>query len=263
MGSGSPTMVLLSGSGVSSSYTDMYSLWNLLSTNHHVFMMDRPGMGGSSDTKQKRDIDTLTRELDQVLKESGQEGPYLFVAHSMAGLQAIRYAQLYPENIYGIVFVDAASPEFCRQFKDPMKNMAYVLKLTRQTGLLRAVTWIPGMGEMLNSKQNLPPEIRELEKSIALKRLWNPAMINERKEIQANGEIVANHGSLGNIPIRVISAGNNGFDGWLETQQYLLKLSTDSTLTVLEDAGHFIHHESPDIVVDQIDQLIQSTGVKP
>lgn len=257
VGSGSPTIVLLSGSGISSTYTDMYTLRKLLSKNNHVFLMDRFGMGLSSDTDKKRDADTLTEELTQALHGSKQQGPYLLVAHSMAGLQAIRFAQLHPEDTFGIVFVDAASPEFCREFQDPMKNLMHVLKLMRQLGLLRPVSRIPGMAALFFSNQNLSSEIRELERYMILRNLWNPVMINERREIQTNGEIVENHGALGKIPIRVISAGDNGFDGWLESQQGLLSLSADSTSIVLPDAGHFIHHEHPEVVVEEIEKLVQ------
>ena len=75
-GKGDKTVVFLSGSGVNSSYLDMYELWNEISKESKVFLYDRPGMGNSSITKKSRDIDTVVDEFKTVLDKSGQHNVY-------------------------------------------------------------------------------------------------------------------------------------------------------------------------------------------
>lgn len=254
-GTGNKTAVFLAGSGVSSVYTDMYALWNKVSERMKVFIYDRPGMGKSEETRQARDIDTVTEELNAVLEKSGQGYPYILVAHSMAGLQAIRFAQIYPHKVAGIVFIDAASPEFCENFNDPMKIMMYVVKGLRQTGLLRLLSCIPAVKASFESKQDVPPDIKALQTHLALKNIWNSTMISERKAITKNGRHVREAGKINGIKVITISAGNNGFTHWDRCQEQLITVSDTGEHIFLPHAGHFIHHEYMDTVAAAINKL--------
>ncbi len=252
MGSGEKTVILLSGSGVSSSYTDMYNLANKVSKHSKVFIYDRFGMGKSSITKRDRDIDTLVDEFEKVLEKANQKGPYIIACHSLSSLQAISFAQKFPEKVESIVFIDGASPQFCKDFDDPMKSGVYVLSALRNSGLLRVLSNFDKIRASFQSKQDLENDIKDLEVEMILKNLWNKNMINERKSINKNGEIVLENGDLGDIKITVISAGKNGFENWENTQKHLLNLSTNSEQINLSDSGHFVHHEYLDVVADAI-----------
>jgi pimeloyl-ACP methyl ester carboxylesterase len=48
-------------------------------------------------------------DLRALLAAAGERGPYVLVAHSYGGLIALLYARLHPEEIAGLVMVDAAS----------------------------------------------------------------------------------------------------------------------------------------------------------
>lgn len=255
-GEGDKTVVFLSGSGVNSTYLDMYELWNEISKNSKVFLYDRPGMGNSSMTKKSRDIDNMVDEFAKVLEESGQKEPYVLVAHSMASLQAIRFAQLYPEKVDSIVFIDGASPSFCEDFKDPMKSMVYVLGAMRKTGLLRILCLLPNFRSQFKTKQEISEEFQELNVEMSLKNLWNSNMIDERKSINENGKKVKESGNLKDINITVISAGNNGFDNWEFYEKELANMSKNSEYIYVKDSGHFIHHEYPELVISKIKEIL-------
>ncbi|MBE6062129.1 MAG: alpha/beta hydrolase [Clostridium butyricum] len=255
-GEGDKTVVFLSGSGVNSSYLDMYPLWNEVSKYSKVFLYDRPGMGNSSITKRPRDIDTVVSEFNEVLEESGQKEPYVLVAHSMASLQAIRFAQMYPEKVDSIIFIDGASPSFCEEFKDPMKSMVHVLGAMRKTGLLRALSIFSGFKSQFEVKQDISEELQELNVQMSLKNLWNSNMIKERKAIQENGKKVKESGSLKDIKLVVISAGNNGFDNWQTYEKELANMSQNSEFVYVEDSGHFIHHEYSELVINKIKEML-------
>lgn len=255
-GEGDKTVVFLSGSGVNSSYLDMYPLWNEVSKYSKVFLYDRPGMGNSSITKRPRDIDTVVSEFNEVLEESGQKEPYVLVAHSMASLQAIRFAQMYPEKVDSIIFIDGASPSFCEEFKDPMKSMVHVLAAMRKTGLLRALCISSSFKNQFKVKQDISEELQELNVQMSLKNLWNSNMIDERKSLQENGKIVKDNGNLNNIKITVICAGNNGFDNWQTYEKELANMSQNSEFIYVEDSGHFIHHEYSELVINKIKEML-------
>lgn len=43
---------------------------------------------------------------------AGSGTPYLLVGHSLASLEVIRFAQLFPGEVFGIVLIDGGNPEF-------------------------------------------------------------------------------------------------------------------------------------------------------
>ncbi|MGL5151174.1 MAG: alpha/beta hydrolase [Clostridium sp.] len=251
-GNGDKTVVFMSGSGVSSVYVDMYNLWNPISEISKIFIYDRPGMGKSTITNDTRDIDTIVEEFSSVLEKSGQKEPYILVAHSMSSLEAIRFAQVYPEKVDSIIFIDGASPSFCQNFEDPIGKMMYVLGGVRQSGVLRVLSKFSSIRSQFEIKQDIPKSLQELNINLILKNLWNKSMINERKAIQKNGEKVKDGVDLQGIKITVISAGNNGFNNWGTFQEELLSLSKESEHIYLEKSGHFIHYEYSDIIVNCI-----------
>ncbi len=255
-GSGDKTVIFMSGSGVSSVYTDMYSLWNKVSESSKVFMYDRFGMGKSSLTKKSRDIDTMVEEFNIVLEQTHQEPPYIIVAHSMSSLQAIRFAQKYPEQVEGLILNDGASPSFCEEFEDPMSSRVYQLKGIRKLGLLRLLLHSDKVKEQFKSKQEIPKDIEELQTGLVLKNLWNKTMINEREYLQKNGKVVSDGGSIEAIKLTVISAGENGFEDWDTYQEQLMNISDTSKRIIVDNSGHFIHHEYPEIIINAIIEMI-------
>ena len=174
----------------------------------------------------------------------------------MASLQAIRFAELYPEKVDSIIFIDGALPSFCEDFNDPMKSMVHVLGAMRKTGVLRALCLSSNFKSQFETKQDISEELQKLNVEMSLKNLWNSNMINERKSIQENGKKVKENGSLKDIKITVISAGNNGFDNWQTYEKELANMSENSEFIYLEDSGHFIHHEYSELVINKIKEML-------
>ncbi len=76
---------------------------------------DRAGLGYSDPGPSPRDADAITADLDRLIAASGEQGPFVLVAHSAGGLYLRNYTGLRPELVKGIVLVDAMTPEAVRQ----------------------------------------------------------------------------------------------------------------------------------------------------
>ena len=107
-GKGSVTVVLASGWGTPNPYVDFSPLYDKLKSHVKIAVYDRFGYGYSDYTEQPRDIDTVVDEVHQLLRKSGQRPPYIMVGHSLGSLETIRYAQMYPDEVAGIVMIDGA-----------------------------------------------------------------------------------------------------------------------------------------------------------
>lgn len=126
-GTGRPTVILESG------IHDSSDTWTLTDTTPpvvpspsvftgvarftHVCMYDRPGTirytnppaitTRSTPVKMPRTLQRMASDLHALLKHAGIRGPYLLVGHSFGGLIVRLFAQTYPSETAGLVFVDA------------------------------------------------------------------------------------------------------------------------------------------------------------
>ena len=107
VGTGSPTVVLDAGLG------GMSLDWNLVQTEMgqttQVCAYDRAGMGWSDPGPQPRTPGQIARELHTLLTNAGIAGPYVLVGHSVGGKNVRMFALQYPDEVAGMVLVDARS----------------------------------------------------------------------------------------------------------------------------------------------------------
>lgn len=76
-----------------------------------VVAYDRAGLGWSDPSPNLRDTQTSARELHAALQNAGISGPYVVVGHSFGGLTMRAFADLYPDEVAGLVLVDASHPD--------------------------------------------------------------------------------------------------------------------------------------------------------
>ena len=257
-GSGKNTVVLVTGSGTPSSFTDFYKIQMKLQPYVRTVSFDKAGFGWSEKTDIPRTIDILSEELHELLEKSGQSSPYILVGHSLASLEVIHFAQKYPTEVKGIVLLDGGSPEFYAEYSE---IKSYILNRfiygLRVTGIARAFGDLgikfPFVGEDLRYYA-LPNEIKNIDIAMYYKYLGNTNNLLYIKNINENAEEVIKNGYLKNIPLVVISSDSD--DSWEKTQQELLNWSNYSSKETLSNSSHYIHWTNTDYVVEKIKELI-------
>lgn len=84
----------------------------------NVFAYNRPGYGKSDKPTTPRDGKTVVEELRQLLRQQGLQPPYTLVGHSLGGLYMQLYARTYPQEVQGVVLVDALYPGIIKKPED-------------------------------------------------------------------------------------------------------------------------------------------------
>ncbi len=105
-GSG-PSVVFLHGAGGQGSDWEA-TLDHLDGVSPCVY--DRFNVGGSGRDEKRHSPAEAAADLEGVLEATGMEPPYLLVGHSWGGLLALIEAGEHPENVAGLVLVDATLP---------------------------------------------------------------------------------------------------------------------------------------------------------
>lgn len=104
-GAGGPAVVLLPGA--SAVGLDYYLIQKEVAEFTTAVAYDRGGSGHSDAMPLPRTAESVATELRDLLRAQNIPGPYVLVAHSLGGAYAQRFAQLYPSEVAGLVWVDA------------------------------------------------------------------------------------------------------------------------------------------------------------
>ena len=94
-------------------YTDGWWILQELRQDHRVCLYDRAGMGWSDPVPEgvRPDPDWHVEDIRRLRTALGHHRPFVFIGHSMAGIRLHAYANAYPQELRGLVFVDAARPQ--------------------------------------------------------------------------------------------------------------------------------------------------------
>lgn len=106
-----PTLVFLAGAATIAPVYDLAPLYGALSEEYRTVVVEETGYGYSDIEDDDRDVDSLVAETREALRLAGEEAPYVLVPHSMSGLEALWWAQEYPEEVVAIIGLDMSTPE--------------------------------------------------------------------------------------------------------------------------------------------------------
>ncbi|WP_374966979.1 alpha/beta fold hydrolase [Lysinibacillus sp. RS5] len=186
-GDGEDTYVFMAGSGVAAPIYEMKGLYNKFSHEHKIAVIERAGYGYSDVSNDERDIDTILAQTREALLQSGNKPPYILVPHSISGVEAIYWAQKYPEEIKGIIALDISLPSQYIEHKMGVADSWTVrgMNLLTDMGLHRLAPSKVYNPEVI--KQTfLTDEEKEIYKALSFKQFLNDDMKNELLHVYDN-----------------------------------------------------------------------------
>lgn len=148
-GAGGPTTVLVSGLwGWSKDWADQVTPWR---KGGRVCTYDRPGLGASKARSGTQNINSGVHaaELHALLKAVGERGPFILVGHSYGGLIVRSFNNKYPNDVRGMLLLDAVPPgiqdlyyAYEKNFVEPRANISLAASATA-TGWDRPLAGLP------------------------------------------------------------------------------------------------------------------------
>lgn len=255
-GEGDKTLVFLSGGGTCSPILDFKSLYSLLSDEYRIVVVEKFGYGFSEIVDEERDIDTILAETRTALQMAGIEGPYVLCPHSMSGIEALYWAQKYPDEVSAIIGLDMAVPEAYENYKI---NMAGI-KLGQFAAKLGITRLIPGIAESDAIKYGtLSDEEKEIYKAVFFSRTATETMIDEVTYIKENAKIVS-EGKIPDVPVLMFCSNGSG-TGWdEETWRNVQRNYADNckNAEIIElDCSHYVHDYEYESIADEMKKFLQ------
>ena len=254
-GNGPQTLVFLSGAGTASPILDFKDLYDGLSKQYKIVVVERAGYGYSEDTSKSRDVSEVLSETRQALAKAQVSGPYIILSHSMASLETLLWQEKYPSEIKAIIGLDWALPESYSQ----LRMHSQILRMARlgsQLGLLR---YIPSRLYVPN--ENLSSSDRRLYQRIAYRQILSQAMLNESLSVKENAKKVDAKINSQIPTLLLVSNGEGTSFSKEEWRNYAARFAKDQKNIELTfyDAPHYLYHYQTKEVVAKIEDFIKGT----
>jgi pimeloyl-ACP methyl ester carboxylesterase len=233
-GHGSPTVVFEQGVA-----SDWYQLQNELAPFTRVCSWDHPNgpLSRSDPAPTPRTARDYVADLHALLRAARVPGPYVLAGHSNGGLYAQLYASTHPDQVAGLVLIDAVHPAYHQR-------------------------------RLAMFKPLLPPDQWEALRQDAMAvphRLIDP----ERVDIwtsERQTRLVLRRSPLRPMPLVALARGRPANPGapfveqderlWRQLQRELAQLVPGGRLVVATQSGHDIQDEQPELVLDAVRDVV-------
>ena len=220
-GQGSPAVIFEGGFGAG------IASWSSVQKDVAAFAQtvsyDRAGLGQSDPGPKPRSAKQIASELHAVLANAGVKPPYVLVGHSFGGIYVRVFADMYPNEVAGMVLIDPSQ----ESFNDWLKK--------NQPDRLTAAA-----SDIAKAGAGVQAEFAALETSYSQARVAKMPR---------------------GIPVTLLSATEDesisaeGRKLWIEKHKEWVATVPGGKQVVAEKAHHFIQAEQPALVIEAIKQV--------
>ena len=187
----------------------------------------------------------MAADLHALLRAADVPGPYVLVGHSAGGLVVRLYASTYPDEVVGMVLVDATHEDVWLRFQEA----------------LTPAQW--------DEFEALTVTNRELQEAYPeAERLWTAPLADDASTGQVRQARV--EAPLRPMPLVVLSHGlpfAAPFAGWpseamegimLALQDDLAQLVPNARHVIASQSGHDVHQDQPELVIAAIHAVVEA-----
>jgi pimeloyl-ACP methyl ester carboxylesterase len=265
-GEGTPGVVIIPAMG------DTSAAWlgvqDAVAACTAVCVYDRPGLGWSDGAPGWPSATGMARELHDLLNAAEIARPVVLAGHSLGGLLARVFAQMYPDEVAGLVLVDSSHPDQSERLPvsglrtRPGARLAEVaLEFARPLAVRRVLHRIrraPSGGVLIAHEMTSKYRRANAKELLAFEAIC-----------RQTGVIA---GDLGDLPLAVITSSERApslpedspaqrarsrfYPAWVALQEELAALSARSVHVTAPNAGHLLNRDDPALVARTITDLV-------
>jgi len=228
----------------------------------HSLAYDRAGLGYSDAGPAPRDGRAIADDLEALLAKAAEPGPYVLVGHSMGGLLVKVFAHRHPDQVLGVVLVDAVTPEILDAKRLAAGVYAYrgamrMVGLGARAGFMRPVSMV--MGDMIGLTGEASVEKRRIYGSPVHTR-WAAEEVQHWPATSAHAR--DNGPFAPDLPVAVITAGERPASALKKIQVGPAKASRRGYVEHVAGANHasLLGKRFGDPIVRGVEHVLTAVG---
>ena len=197
-GKGDITIVFLSGGGVTAPVLEYKCLYSKMSHKYRIAVVEKAGYGFSSSAKTERTVENIAEESREALRLAGVHPPYVLAPHSYSGLEAVWWANNYPDEVKAILSIDMGIPDYAIAQEKEFPKEKRMKTLENQKKLFSAIAKQGFLAKILKNKtvnvtgmmsgNHLTDEEKALYSKLFYKNLCNSEFFQESILITENAQ---------------------------------------------------------------------------
>ena len=224
-GSGSPTVVLEAGSGSDSA--TWAAVHDAIAATTRTCAYDRAGRGRSDDRGEHTLADAVA-DLRALLDAAGEQGPFVIVGHSLGGSYARVFASQFRDEVVGAVLVDSFEPDIQDDRIHPLLGDLIPEYEAQLDGLRAHVARVDSLDWPTSEQQLRASSFEGIPLEVLVAARYEPRLD------EATNAAVA-------------TAWRDGMES----------LSPGRSRYEIVYAGHNVHIDRPDTVIDAVRRLVE------
>lgn len=253
---GKGKIVVLSGMGAGLP-VDLRPMVKELEVDYQFIYIGRPGWDASDDIKEDRSVEMIVEEYRKALKASGNEGPYILMAHSMGGVYASYWVSVYPDEIKSFINIDGTYVEpITEEFSQSASSGNLLYKVAVNFGLGDIL-----LPMLLSNDSGLSKDEWRIYCILQQLSISSDAVANEGVQINRNRDVTWNALTETEVPKIYISSRDGDLSdpkckeaNEKELIPYLEKMGNYEIAYL--PGSHFIYKTEPEKCKDIIEQFL-------
>jgi pimeloyl-ACP methyl ester carboxylesterase len=280
-GSGTPTAVL--ESAIAASSLSWARVQPAVARFTRVCAYDRAGLAWSDAPTVPRTFARIVDELDACLTNAECVAPYVMVGHSFGVFVCLTFAARHPQQVAGLVLVDPPS-EWMQMNQRQLRmlrgavQLSGVGRLLTRMGVVRAClalltggapaapryfvkvfgpTAARTLERLIGEVRKLPHEIHPVVQALWCQPKCFQAMADHLRVLQEATASAAAVRSLGDLPVIVISSGDQTPDV-TASHRALAAMSSGGRVVFASKSGHWVPYDEPELIVEAIREVVET-----
>ncbi len=267
-GKGDNTIVMLSGAGVSSPVLEYRPLYRRMSDKYRIAVIEKSGYGLTESTGTARTVENMVNESREALRGADIKPPYVLMAHSYSGFEAIYWANTYPDEVVAVISVDMGLPETAVEMGKILTPDKVEANIKRTQKLYSKIKKRGFLTKLFRNKLEnvsglmtadyLTDDEKKLYEELFYRNLGNDDIFAENRALVSNGEAAGKTGKLKvpayfyisdmKVPIKQGSWRDNAV-------RYAESIGAEYKLT---DKGHLMYTKIPEQMAEDFKEFLKA-----
>lgn len=278
-GKGATTVVFDAPSGEAG--WNWFQVQPVVATHTRACVFDRAGLGFSDPAKRPNTSENVAEDLHKLLAGAGVKPPYVMVGNSLGGANVQVYAYRYPAEVKGLVLVEPQHEDETRRLDKASQgnlNKIYAMVAQQYNYCLNAAQKgiQPGSDEQKNCIGNpaetYGPALGKAVMASTMRPAYWRTTIDEWDAIKVSDEQLGKlRRPFGEMPVLVLTRGVSPYAVHGQPQSAMNKAMEDENAAIQKEtaalskrgkqrvvagAGHVIHADKPEAVVEAVLEVL-------